>query len=74
MVKKKGNKKFAWFSSTLLVLLLIFGVSASIGVWLYGWKQVLIESWKYVVGFSFTAIVVYFVTFFTTGKGKGSKV
>lgn len=74
MAKKKKSNKFVWFSSTLLVLLLIFGASASIGVWLYGWKQVLIESWKYVVGFSFTAILVYFVTFFTTGKGKKTNV
>jgi hypothetical protein len=69
MAKKKSNK-FVWFSSTLLVLLLIFFTSAGIGIALIGWKQVMIESWKYVVGFSFTAILVYFVTFFTTGKGK----
>ena len=70
----KKNKKFQWFTSTLLVLLIIFGFSFIIGIYLYGLKQVLIESWKYVMGFSFTAIVVYFVTYLATGKGKKTNV
>ena len=57
----KKNKKQNWSTSTLIVLLLIFGFFLAVGVWRYGWEQVLDESLFYIIGATFTGIVVYVV-------------
>lgn len=59
MVKK--NKKNNWFTSTLVVLVLVFLAFVSIGIMRYGWEKVLDESIYYVIGATFTGIVVYVV-------------
>lgn len=58
MVKKKKQN---WFTSTLIVLLIIFVTVVSIGIWRYGWEKVLDESLFYIIGATFTGIVVFVV-------------
>ena len=59
MPKKKQKRQ--WFNSTLATLLIIFVAVVAIGVWRYGWETVLDESLKYIIGATFTAIVIYIV-------------
>jgi hypothetical protein len=61
MPKKRKIVKRQWFNSTLIVLLIIFGVAVGVGLWRYGWETVLDESLKYIIGATFTAIVIYLV-------------
>ena len=58
MVKKK---KRMWFSSTIAVILIIFVTTVAVGIWRYGWEEVLDASLKYAIGATFTALLVAIV-------------
>lgn len=60
---KKKSKSRAWFNSTLITLLIIFVAVVTLGVFRYGWETVLDESLKYIIGATFTAIVIYIAGF-----------
>ena len=64
MVKTKK----IWFKSTVIVLLIIFSISTGLGVWRYGWEVVLDESLKYIIGASFTALMIAIVGYFLKKK------
>lgn len=58
---KTKNKKRNWFTSTAIVLIFVFLVFVAIGIYRYGWEKVLDESLFYIIGATFTGIVVYIV-------------
>jgi hypothetical protein len=60
--KQPRPKRNIWFSSTFLVLIAILIVSSTLGIWRYGLIAVFDESLKYIIGATFTAIVIYIVT------------
>lgn len=66
----RTKKKNQWFSSTLIVLISIFIITSGIGIWRYGWETVLDESLKYIIGASFTAIIIYIATITYRNKKK----
>jgi len=55
---KKTKSKKQWFSSTMLVLVTAFVIFAIYGIYAYGWKKVLDESILYLIGATFTAIII----------------
>lgn len=65
-----AKKKFNWLSSTLIVLLVVFAFSLLWGLWLYDWRTIIDRTWSYIVGATFTAIIIIVVTMFVRKKGK----
>lgn len=55
------EKKTNWFNSTFFVLLMVFLGFVIIGTLRYGWERVLDESIFYIIGATFTGIVVILV-------------
>ena len=63
----KKTKSF-WFKSTIVVLLSLFILSSGLGIWRYGWETVLDESLKYLIGASFTGLMIAIVGYFLKNK------
>lgn len=61
MAYKNMKKKNQWFTSTLIVLILVFVGAVALGIYLYGLRKVIDESLFYLIGATFTGIVVYMV-------------
>lgn len=57
----KAKNKTHWFTSTLIVLVLVFLSAVSLGIYIYGLEKVIDESLFYLIGATFTGIVVYVV-------------
>lgn len=57
--KRKGP--FTWLKSTLGVLVIVFISSSGYAIYTYGLQQVIDESIFYLVGASFTAVILFMV-------------
>ena len=68
--RKKSNRKKLrknpWLASTIIVLIIVFIASLAIGIWRLGLEIVFDESLKYIIGCTFTGIVVAIVSVFYT--------
>lgn len=70
---KRLYKKYDWFNPLVLILFIIFFVSLFIVIAIYGFERAFAESWKIILGFSFTSILLYFIEYYTRGLTRGKK-
>lgn len=68
MSKKRKPRTRIWFNSTAKVLLAVFLFFVVVGIWRFGWREVLDSSLFYIIGCTFTALVIYTITQFRRKK------
>jgi hypothetical protein len=57
------KKNYSWFTSILIVLLLTFFCAVILGIYMYGLQRVIDESLFYLIGATFTGIIIYIVVY-----------
>jgi len=61
MVRKIFGKKIQWLSSTIIILLVLFGLFSGIGYYLFGWNWLLEAYLGYGAGITLVSVIALII-------------